>query len=214
MPGIWRPIFYTGAGGAGVAGGIIAYLSNSYPVYDNTSDELPAGIKRALPNDTHPTWRYCEAVIPAKTSIQQTRPMESFIRQFYDIWTLKIEEAIARKVGYREKFFPPPYEERQIKRTHCGGMFPELGRDDTTCLVFFGPGGAIPAMADLQGFEAAPDGKGQLRLRFYTGNVDIPGAQTDTGFMGWVHIMYLRYLLDAVQRKMKNEKEGVLPKER
>lgn len=211
---IWKPILYAGLGGAGVAAALTAYLTKKYPVHETSSSDLPSGIRRALPNDTNPYWRYCEVTIPATTTVQKTQPMESFIRQFYDILPLRIEEAIARKLSYEEKFFPPPYTKQKISKAHCGGLFPELSRDDNTCMIFFGPGGAIPAMADLQAFEAVPDGNGQLRLRFYTGNVDVPGAATDEGLMGWLHMMYVRYLLDAAQRKMRHEKEGELPKER
>lgn len=210
MPRLLKPILYAGAGGAGVAAALTAYLQHRYPVYEATSEDLPVGVWRTLPYNTHPRWQYCEARVPARTTVQQTRPMDSFVRQFYDIWTMRVEEALARAVGYEEKFFPPPYTKQDIAETHCGGLFPQLQRNATTCMVFFGPGGAVPAMADLQVFEAAPDGDG-LRLRFYTGNVDIPSAATDEGLMGWLHMMYLRFLLDAVQRKMRREKEGELP---
>lgn len=214
MRKIWKPILYAGIGGAGVAAALTAYLTKKYPVHETSSANLPTSIKRALPKDTNPYWRYCEITIPANTTVQRTKPMESFIRQFYDIWALKLEEAFAKSIGYQEKFFPAPYTKEYIRKAHCGGLFPELSRDDNTCMIFFGPGGAIPAMADLQAFEAVPDDRGNLRLRYYTGNVDVPGAQTDEGVMGWFHMMYVRFLLDSAQRKMRHEKEGELPKER
>lgn len=214
MRKVWKPILYAGIGGAGVAAALTAYLTKKYPVHETSSANLPASIKRALPKDTNPYWRYCEITIPANTTVQKTKPMESFIRQFYNIWALKLEEAFAKSIGYKEKFFPAPYTSQNVRMAHCGGLFPELSRDDNTCMIFFGPGGAIPAMADLQAFEAVPDDKGDLRLRYYTGNVDVPGAATDEGVMGWFHMMYVRFLLDSAQRKMRHEKEGELPKER
>lgn len=214
MPKASRVLGTSLAVAAAAAGLETAYLQRRYPVHEATSADLPAGIRRALPDDTNPEWKYCETTVPAQTAVQRTRPMESFVRHFYDIWTLRVEEAIARGIAYQEKFFPPPYKAEHIRKAHCGGLFPELSRDDTSCMIFFGPGGSIPAMADLQAFEAVPDGQGNLRLRFYTGNVDVPGAATDTGVMGWLHMMYVRFLLDAAKKKMSREREGELPLER